>query len=179
MMDYDNKIKRVLYTEEEVSAAIKAAGKKISEKYDGKALRLVGFLKGSFVFLADLLRAIDIPCEVTFMAAKVLFPDDKNTNGTIHVKLDVQQDVQDYHVILVEYIIDTGRTIKEVVEVLQDRSPRSLEVITLVDKPSCRMVDFKPDMALFETEDCFVIGCGMDCSEYYRNLPYLAEYDRG
>ena len=122
MMDYDNKIKRVLYTEEEVRAAIKAAGKKISEKYDGKALLLVGFLKGSFVFLADLLRAIDIPCEVTYMAAKVLFPDDKDTNGTIHVK---------------------------------------------------------PDRALFETEDCFVIGCGMDCSEYYRNLPYLAEYDRG
>ena len=68
---------------------------------------------------------------------------------------------------------------QEVVEVLQDRSPLSLEVVTLVDKPECRMVDFQPDMALFTMEDVYVIGCGMDCGEHYRNLPYLAEYDRG
>jgi hypoxanthine phosphoribosyltransferase len=179
MTDYNNKIKRVLYTEEQVAAAIKEAGRKISEKYAGKPLLLVGFLKGSFVFLADLMRAITIPCEMTFMGAKVYFPDEKNTNGTITVKLDVQQDVQNYHVLLVEDIIDTGRTIKEVVEVLQDRSPLSLEVITLVDKPECRMVEFQPDEALFTLGDVYVIGCGMDCGEHYRNLPYLAEYDRG
>jgi len=141
----------VLFTEEEVAAGIKALGKQISEKYAGKPLLLVGFMKGAFVFLADLMRAIDIPCEMTFMAAKVWFPDDKNTNGTIEVKLDVRK----------------------------DRFPKSLEVVTLVDKPSCRLVDFVPDAAVFTVDDCFVIGCGMDCSEHYRNLPYLAEYDRG
>ena len=178
MTEYNNRIKRVLYTEEQVAAAVKEAGRAISEKYAGKPLLLVGFLKGSFVFMADLLRAITIPCEMTFMAAKVYFPDEKNTNGSIRVKLDVEQDIENYHVVLVEDIIDTGRTIKEVVEVLNDRSPLSLEVITLVDKPECRMVEFKPDQALFTVGDVFVIGCGMDCGEHYRNLPYLAEYDR-
>ena len=90
----------------------------------------------------------------------------------------MEQDIENYHVVLVEDIIDTGRTIKEVVEVLNDRSPLSLEVITLVDKPECRMVEFKPDQALFTVGDVYVIGCGMDCGEHYRNLPYLAEYDR-
>ena len=179
MTDYNSKIKRVLCTEEEIAAAIQEAGKKISEKYAGKPLLLVGFLKGSFIFMADLMRAITIPCEMSFMAAKVYFPDEKNTNGSITVKLDVQQDVENYHVVLVEDIIDTGRTIKEVVDVLNDRGPLSLEVVTLVDKPECRMVDFQPDMALFTMEDVYVIGCGMDCGEHYRNLPYLAEYDRG
>ena len=177
MMDYDNKIKRVLYTEEEVRAAIKAAGKKISEKYDGKALLLVGFLKGSFVFLADLLRAIDIPCEVTFMAAKVLFPDDKNTNGTIHVKPDMQQDVQDYHVILVEDIVDSGLTLSRLKSFFLSRNPASLKICCLLDKKERRQTDIEVDYSCFTIPDAFVVGYGLDYDSRYRNLPDIMVLD--
>jgi hypoxanthine phosphoribosyltransferase len=98
------------------------------------------------------------------------------SSGNVKITMDLNQDISNYHVIIVEDIIDTGRTLKEVVSILKQRNPLSLKVITLLDKPDRRVVDFKADKVLFTIPDLFVIGYGLDCDEYYRNLPYIAEY---
>lgn len=172
---YNKRIKRILITEEEIKAATKKAGKEISDAYSGEPILLVSILKGAFVFLADLCREIDAPCEVDFMVAKSY--NGTNSTGKVDIKLDLSHDISKYHVIIVEDIVDTGRTLADVVEMLKARSPLSLEVVTLLDKPSRRKVDFKADKSLFTIPDLFVIGYGLDCDEYFRNLPYIAEYN--
>ncbi len=173
---FNSKIKRVLISEAEIKAAVKEAGKKISESYDGRPLLLVSILNGAFVFMADLCREITVPCEVAFMCAKSYYKGTESS-GIINITMDLEQDISGYHVVIVEDIIDTGRTLNDVVKLLKARNPLSLRVVTLLDKPSRRLVEFEPDMALFEIEDHFVIGYGLDCGEMYRNLPYIAEYD--
>ena len=175
MEAYNNKIKRVIITKEEIDEAIKKAGKEISDSYDGRPILLVSVLKGAFVFMADLCRAITVPCEIGFMCAKSYFSGTIST-GNVQITMDLDHDISNYHVIIVEDIIDTGRTLKEIVEILKARNPISLKVVTLLDKPSRRLVDFEADMSLFTIPDHFVIGYGLDCAEYYRNLPYIAEY---
>ncbi len=174
--DFNSKIKRIIITKEEIDEAIKKAGKEISDSYDGHPILLVSILKGSFVFLADLCRAITVPCEVGFMCAKSYY-DGMVSTGVVKITMDLTQDVSNYNVIIVEDIIDTGRTLSDVVKLLKSRSPLSLKVVTLLDKPSRRLVDLKADMSLFTIPDKFVIGYGLDCAELYRNLPYIAEYD--
>lgn len=176
--EFNRKIKRVVITEEEIRDAIKKAGKEISDSYDGRPILLVSILKGAFVFMADLCRAITVPCEIGFMCAKSYYSGTVST-GAVKITMDLDQDVSKYHVIIVEDIIDTGRTLNDVVNLLKTRDPLSLRVITLLDKPSRRKVDFKADISLFTIPDYFVIGYGLDCNEFYRNLPYIAEYAEG
>lgn len=173
--DFNKAVKKVLITEDEIKAAIKKAGAEISATYDGRPILLVSILKGAFVFLADLCRAITVPCEIGFMVAKSYQGTD--SMGVVNITMDLEQDVSGYHVIIVEDIIDTGRTLKDVVEILRARNPLSLRVVTMLDKPSRRKVDFEADMSLFTIPDHFVIGYGLDCDELYRNLPYIAEYN--
>ena len=172
---YNNRIKNVLITKEEIQDAIKKAGKAISDSYDGRPILLVSILKGAFVFLADLCREITVPCEIGFMIAKSY--QSTNSTGVVKITMDLEQDVSRYHVIIVEDIVDTGRTLKDVVELLRARNPLSLRVVTLLDKPSRRKVELEADMSLFTIPDLFVIGYGLDCDEYYRTLPYIAEYN--
>lgn len=176
MEKYEKRIKRVLITKEEIDAAIQKAGKEISDSYDGRPILLVSILKGAFVFMADLCRAITVPCEIGFMCAKSYYNGTVSA-GVVSITMDLEQDISNYHVIIVEDIIDTGRTLNDVVQMLKMRNPLSLRVVTLLDKPSRRVVDFKADMSLFTIPDYFVIGYGLDCGELYRNLPYIAEYD--
>ena len=173
--EFNSKIKRVVITKEEIDAAIKKAGAEIDASYDGRPILLVSILKGAFVFMADLCRAITVPCEIGFMCAKSYF-EGTTSSGNVKITMDLSQDISKYHVIIVEDIIDTGRTLKEVVAILKQRNPLSLKVVTLLDKPDRRVVDFKADKVLFTIPDLFVIGYGLDYDEYYRNLPYIAEY---
>lgn len=176
MKDYNSKIKRIIITEDEIKEAIAKAGKQISDSYDGRPILLVSILKGAFVFMADLCRAITVPCEIGFMCAKSYYSNTVSS-GVVNITMDLEQDISNYHVIIVEDIIDTGRTLNDVVKLLKTRNPLSLKVVTLLDKPSRRLVDFKADMSLFTIPDYFVIGYGLDCAELYRNLPYIAEYN--
>ncbi|MEE1037792.1 MAG: hypoxanthine phosphoribosyltransferase [Eubacterium sp.] len=173
--DYNSKIKRVLISKEEIDAAVAKAGKEISDSYDGNPILLVSILKGAFVFMADLSRAITVPCEIGFMAAKSYYAG-TTSSGVVKITMDLEHDISKYHVIIVEDIIDTGRTLNDVVKMLKQRNPLSLKVVTLLDKPSRRKVDFTADVSLFTIPDHFVIGYGLDCGEAYRNLPYIAEY---
>lgn len=173
--EYNNKIKQVLVTKEQIDEAIKKAGAYIDSIYDGRPILLVSILKGAFVFMADLCRAVTVPCEIGFMCAKSYYEGTVST-GVVKITMDLDQDISQYHVVIVEDIIDTGRTLNDVAKMLKARNPLSFTVITLLDKPDRRIVDFKADMALFTIPDYFVIGYGLDCGEKYRNLPYIAEY---
>ena len=173
--EFESKIKRVLITKEEIAAAIEKAGKEIDKLYDGRPILLVSILKGAFVFMADLCRAVSVPCEVGFMCAKSYYQGTVST-GVVQITMDLEQDISGYHVVIAEDIVDTGRTLSDVVKLLKARNPLSLHVVTLLDKPDRRLVDFKADISLFTIPDHFVIGYGLDCAEYFRNLPYIAEY---
>lgn len=173
--EYNKKIKRILITKEEIEAQIKKAGEKIDSLYDGRPVLLVSILKGAFVFMADLCRAVTVPCEIGFMCAKSYY-EGTVSSGIVQITMDLEQDISNYHLVIVEDIVDTGRTLNDVVKLLQARNPLSLTVITLLDKPSRRVVDFKADFSLFTIPDYFVIGYGLDCDEKYRNLPYIAEF---
>ena len=176
--DFNKGIKRVLITEDEIKEAVRRAGQKISESYDGRPILLVSILKGAFVFMADLCRAITVPCEIGFMCAKSYY-EGTVSSGVVQITMDLDRDISGYHVVIVEDIIDTGRTLNDIVGILKGRNPLSIHVVTLLDKPSRRIVDFKADLSLFTIPDHFVIGYGLDCGELYRNLPYIAEYDEG
>lgn len=176
IQDYESRIKRVIVTEDQIKEEIKKAGKWIDGIYDGKPILLVSILKGAFVFMADLCRAVSVPCEIGFMCAKSYYQGTVST-GIVNITMDLEQDVSNYHLVIVEDIVDTGRTLNDVVKLLKARKPLSLHVVTLLDKPSRRVVEFKPDYSLFTIPDYFVIGYGLDCGEYYRNLPYIAEYN--
>lgn len=173
--EYEKHIKGVLISKEEINEEIKKAGKMIDSIYDGSPILLVSILKGAFVFMADLCRAVSVPCEIGFMAAKSYF-ESTESSGNVQITLDLTQDISKYHVVIVEDIIDTGKTLSEVAKILRSRNPLSLRVVTLLDKPERRLVDFKADYSLFTIPDKFVIGYGLDFGEHYRTLPYIAEY---
>lgn len=175
--EFEKGIKRVLIPQTEIQEKIQAVGAQITKEYEGKPLLLVSILNGAFVFMADLCRAIRIPCETAFMCAKSYY-NGTTSSGIVKITMDLAQDISNYHVIIAEDIIDTGRTLNDVVKLLQARNPLSLKVITLLDKPDRRLVDLKADISLFTIPDVFVIGYGLDCAEIYRNLPYIAEYDK-
>lgn len=173
--EYQSKIKNILISADEIASAIHKAGKYIDNLYDGRPVLLVSILKGAFIFMADVLRAVTIPSEIDFMVAKSYYSGTVSS-GMVQITLDLTHDVKDYHVVILEDIVDTGRTLHDVVGLLKERNPLSLHVITLLDKPDRRVVEFTPDLSLFTIPDRFVIGYGLDCDELYRNLPYIAEY---
>lgn len=173
--DFKKHIKRIIISEEEIRTEIKKAAAKIDALYDGRPILLISILKGAFVFMADLCRAVTVPCEIGFMCAKSYYEGTVST-GIVKITMDLEKDVSNYHLVIVEDIIDTGRTLNDVVKMLKARKPLSLTVVTLLDKPSRRLVEFDADISLFTIPDHFVIGYGLDCAEYYRNLPYIAEF---
>ncbi len=175
IQDFQKKIKKILISEKEIKEKIKLAGAQIDKLYDGHPILLVSILKGSFVFMADLCRAVSVPCEIGFMCAKSYY-EGTVSSGVVKITMDLDRNISEYHVVIVEDIIDTGRTLSDIVALLKARQPLSLHVVTLLDKPSRRLVDFEADLALFTIPDSFVIGYGLDCGELYRNLPYIAEY---
>ena len=146
--EFDSKIKRVLITEDEIKAKIAEVGAQISREYEGKPLLLVSILKGAFVFMADICRAVTVPCEIGFMCAKSYY-NGTSSSGIVKITMDLDQDISKYHVIIVEDIIDTGRTLSDVIKLLKARDPLSLKVVTLLDKPDRRLVDLKADVSLF------------------------------
>lgn len=173
--EWKSKIKRILISEEEIRAGIKKAGAYINSLYDGSPILLVSILKGAFVFMADLCREVTVPCEIAFMAAKSYF-EGTESSGHVEITMDLKHDISGYHVIIIEDIIDTGRTLNEIKKLLGVRNPLSLNIMTLLDKPDRRIVELKSDYSLFTIPDYFVIGYGLDYGEFYRNLPYIAEF---
>lgn len=174
MLEKDFSNYEVLITEEQLAARVKELGKQISEDYkDSDELLLVAILKGSVPFMADLMRAIDVPATIDFMIVSS-YGAGTSTSGNINIKMDLASDIKDKDVIIVEDIIDSGLTLHYLTEYLWKRGPRSLKTATALDKPSRRKVDFVPDYCGFEVEDKFIIGYGLDYDQKYRNLPFIS-----
>lgn len=176
MSDLDG-VKSVLITEAELSAAISGMGKILTEDYRGKKLLLVSVLKGAFIFMADLIREIQLPCEVDFLCVSS-YKDGVASSGRVDFIKDITRDLSGYDVLIVEDILDTGLTLSEVVRHLSGKGARSVRICTLLDKPSGRRAEVFADYILFTVPDEFVIGYGLDCAELYRNLPYIGIYDK-
>lgn len=164
----------VMISENDVRKRVQALGQKISEDYSksNNELVLVGLLRGSFIFMADLSRAITVGHEVDFMTASS-YGSAMNSNRDVKILKDLDEDIRGKDVLIVEDIIDTGNTLSKVKELLELRGPRSLEICTLLDKPSRREVDVPVKYIGFSIPDEFVVGYGIDYAQHYRHLPYI------
>jgi hypoxanthine phosphoribosyltransferase len=167
-----NDIKSVLYSEETLRETVAELGKKISEDYRGRNLLLVSVLKGSVVFMSDLMRSITIPCEIDFMAVSS-YGSGVKSSGTVRIMKDLDRDIRGYDVLVVEDILDSGKTLNYLMDVLYARNPNSIRICTLFDKPERREVDIYADYSGLTVPDEFIVGYGLDYAEHYRNLPFI------
>lgn len=162
----------VLLTAKQIEERIKELAEAISEDYKGNKILVIGVLKGAVIFLSDLVRHLTIPVEIDFMAVSS-YGADTNSSGVVRILKDLEQSITDKEVLIVEDIIDTGLTLTYLYENLLRRGPKSLKVVTLLDKPDRRQVSFNPDYCGFKIPDRFVIGYGLDFDENYRQLADL------
>jgi hypoxanthine phosphoribosyltransferase len=169
----------LLLAEDDVKAKIKEVAAKINDDYAGKELLVIGILRGAFIFMADLVRELKMPVKVDFMAVSS-YGKATMSSGVVRILKDLDESVAGCHLLLVEDIIDSGLTLKYLVDYLQARQPASLRVCTLLDKPDRRQVDLKPDYNGFTIPDYFAVGFGLDYSQHYRNLPgvYILKPDQ-
>ena len=165
-------IQEILFSEDELAAMVSRVAGEINRDYAGKDILLVGLLKGSAVFITDLMRKIDIPCSLDFMLVSSYGRSTKSS-GMVNVKKDLDEDIEGRHVLIVEDIIDSGNTLSAVLELLTSRDPASLKLVSLLSKPSRREKEIIIDYLGTEIEDLFVVGYGLDYAEKYRNLPYI------
>lgn len=167
-----NDIEYVLYSEDVLKETVKKLGAQISADYKDKNLLLVSILKGSVVFMSDLMRSISIPCNIDFMSVSSYGSGTKST-GTVRILKDLDRDIEGYDVLLVEDILDSGMTLNYLCDLLYARNPHSIRICTLFDKPERRKVDIFPDYKGIEVPDEFIVGFGLDYDEKYRNLPFV------
>lgn len=165
-------ILKVLVTEEELKSKVAELGKQISDDYRGKKPIFVGVLKGCFIFMADLLRNVDILCDMDFMAVSS-YGSGTSTTGAVKINKDLSRDIEGKDVIIVEDILDSGVTLSYLKNYLSCRNPASIKIVTLLDKPARRKADIVADYFGFNVPDEFVVGYGLDYAEFYRNLPYI------
>ncbi len=165
-------IAEILIPEAEVQAKVRELGRAISRDYAGKDLVLISVLRGGFVFLADLCRVITLPVTIDVMAVSSYGPDARPL-GVVKILKDLDESVTDREILVVEDVIDTGLTLSYLLRNLEPRAPASLKVCVLLDKPARRIVDLPIAYRGFEVPDKFVVGCGLDYRQRYRNLPYI------
>ena len=165
-------MERILLTEAELKERVAELGRQITEDYAGREPIFVGVLKGCFIFMADLLRSVELHCTMDFMAVSS-YGDGTTTTGAVKINKDLSRDIAGRDVIIVEDILDSGVTLSYLKSYLSVRQPVSIRIITLLDKPSRRKADITADYSGFEVEDAFVVGYGLDYAERYRNLPYI------
>ena len=165
-------ILKILISEEELESKVAELGAQITRDYAGKCPIFVGVLKGCFVFMADLMRHVDLKCDMDFMAVSS-YGSGTTTTGAVKINKDLGQDIEGRDVIIVEDILDSGVTLSYLKSYLQNRCPASIKIITLLDKPSRRRAELYADYYGFQVPDEFVVGYGLDYAEHYRNLPYI------
>ena len=170
-------IERVIFSEEQLHETVRKLGAQISEDYKYRKLLMVSILKGSIVFMSDLMREITIPCEIDFMAV-TSYGSRTKSSGTVRILKDLDRDIRDYDVLIVEDILDSGMTLNYLMDLLYARNPNSIRICTLFDKPERRKVDIYADYSGLEVPDEFIVGYGLDYAEKYRNLPYIGVLKR-
>ena len=170
MLEQD--IERVLFTEQELKDRVAEIAAQIDRDYAGKAPMLISVLRGSFIFMADLVRSITLPCTVDFMAVSS-YGAGTTSSGQVKITKDLSESIEGRDIIVVEDILDSGNTLSYLFQLLQARHPASVRLCTLLDKPSRRTKPVTADYTGFTVEDLFVVGYGLDYAEKYRNLPYI------
>ncbi|MFS8500474.1 MAG: hypoxanthine phosphoribosyltransferase [Caldicoprobacter sp.] len=170
------KVGRILIDEQTLMRRIAEMGEQITRDYQGKDLVLVGILKGSVLFLADLVKHIKLPLVIDFMAVSS-YGSSTRSSGVVRILKDLDEEIEGKDVLIVEDIIDTGLTLNYLTELLLSRNPKSLKICCCLDKPSRRKVPVKVDYVGFSIPDEFVVGYGLDYAERYRNLPYICVLD--
>ncbi|HJC07577.1 MAG TPA: hypoxanthine phosphoribosyltransferase [Candidatus Gemmiger stercorigallinarum] len=166
-------IDHILVSEQQLRDKVAELGAAISRDYAGRDLLLVSILKGAVVFMADLMRAVTIPCGIDFMVVSSYGGANTTTTGLVKIIKDLDQDLTGKDVLIVEDILDTGVTLSHLVPMLQMRNPNSVRICAILSKPSRRQADIEPDYKGFDVPDEFVVGYGLDYDEKYRNLPYV------
>lgn len=166
-------IKEVLFSEEQIQAMITRMGEEITRDYQGKNLLLVGILKGSIMVMADLMREIKVPLEIDFMSVSS-YGSDTKSSGRVRIVKDLERDITDYDVLIVEDILDSGKTLSYLKGILSARNPASIRICTIFDKPERREVpDISADYVGDTVPDEFIVGYGLDYAQKYRNLPFV------
>lgn len=162
----------VLISTTDVENRIAEVAEQLSKEYEGKVLHIIGVLKGSVFFMCELAKRMTIPVTMDFMAVSS-YGNETKSSGVVKLVKDLDDSIEGRDVLLVEDIMDSGRTLSYLVKILKERKPSSLKLITLLDKPDRRVVEIEPDVTCFTIPDRFVVGYGLDCAQKYRNLPYI------
>lgn len=165
-------IESILISKEEIHEKVKGVGRQISKDFEDKDPIFVGVLKGCFIFMADLMRYVSINCSVDFMAVSS-YGNKSVSTGAVKINKDLSADIEGMDVIMVEDILDSGKTLDYLRSYLNGRKPASISIVTLLDKPARRTAPIQADYSGFEIPDAFVVGYGLDYAEKYRNLPYV------
>lgn len=168
----EDDIQEIFFDEATIKAHVKELGRRITEDYAGKDIVVIGILKGAVVFFSDLVREIDLPMKVDFMAISS-YGDAAKTSGIVRITKDMDTSITGKHLIIVEDIMDSGLTLSHLIRVLSERMPASIRTACLLDKTARRECDITPDYRGFEIPDAFVVGYGLDYAGLYRNLPYI------
>ena len=172
MYTIENDIEKILISEKDIKKAVKKIGKQISKDYADKNLMLVAVLKGSVIFMADLMRAISIPINIDFMAVSS-YGGGTKTSGVVKIIKDLDHDLSGKDILIVEDILDSGMTLSYLKSLLEQRNVNSIRIATLLDKPERRIADVRADYFCFTVPDEFVVGYGLDYDQQYRHLPYI------
>ena len=172
----ENKKEKVLFSAEKIDQRVKELGKELSEEYRGKDPLVISLLRGSFIFAADLVRAMDIKLEIDFLTT-ASYGNEEVFSGTVKFLSDLRSEVENRDVIIVDDIIDTGHTMKAVIEKIKKSNPKSVKTCVVLDKPSRREVELKPDYVAFEIPDVFIVGYGLNYGDFCRNIPYIYTYE--
>ena len=172
----DDKKRNILFSKEQINSRIEELGKIITEDYKDKNLYVLSLLRGSFVYAADLVRAIDLNVKIGFMTTSS-YGDSETSSGTVKVVHDIPDNIEGWDVLIVDDIVDTGITMDFVSNYVRELKPASVKTCVLLDKPSRRKIDIKPDYCCFEIEDVFVVGYGLNYGDFYRNVPYVFNWE--
>ncbi|NMM61146.1 hypoxanthine phosphoribosyltransferase [Clostridium sp. P21] len=172
----EDKVKKILISKEQIAGRIQELGQDITKEYKGKKLYVLSLLRGSFIFAADIVREIDLPVKIGFMTTSS-YGHSEVSSGCVKVVNDVQDDITGYDVLIVDDIIDTGITMDFVISHMKALGAASVKCCVLLDKPERRKLDLKPDFCCFEIEDVFVAGYGLNYGDYYRNIPYVFNWE--
>ena len=162
----------VLIDEATVEARIAEIAQQLSKEYEGKTIHIIGVLKGSVFFMCELAKRLTVPVTMDFMSVSS-YGNDTKSSGVVKMIKDLDESIEGRDVVLIEDIMDSGRTLSYLINILKERKPASFKVVTLLDKPDRRVVELEPDITGFVIPDRFVVGYGLDCAQKYRNLPYI------
>lgn len=162
----------VMIDEATVEARIAEIAQQLSKEYEGKTIHIIGVLKGSVFFMCELAKRLTVPVTMDFMSVSS-YGNDTKSSGVVKMIKDLDESIEGRDVVLIEDIMDSGRTLSYLINILKERKPASFKVVTLLDKPDRRVVGLEPDITGFVIPDRFVVGYGLDCAQKYRNLPYI------